>query len=156
MHNDAGGRAGGRLGGQPLSVLSQPRCVAHHRAERTSLRHTGILLGKAALAALCETKGPLAGITATMTFVPYSWDQPSSLASALDDWNIRGEYVLASSEGALFEYGSDRPVIASLLLLREAGAIPTPADLVVAEGAFRHDAAGQAQCRRRCRERPDG
>lgn len=102
----------------------------------------GILLGKAALAALCETKGPLAGIAATMTFVPYSWDQPSSLASALHDWNIRGEYVLASSEGALFEYGSDRAVIANLSLLREAGAIP------IAGSVIRDDATGQAMVAR--------
>ncbi|WP_416799054.1 hypothetical protein [Ciceribacter azotifigens] len=106
------------------------------------IEDTGILLGKAVLAALCETKGPLVGIAATMTFVPYSWDQPSSLASALHDRKIGGEYVLASSEGALFEYGSDRAVIANLSLLREAGAIP------IAGSVIRDDATGQAMAAR--------
>ncbi|MFS8037363.1 hypothetical protein ACI7BZ_10440 [Xanthobacter sp. AM11] len=106
------------------------------------IEDTGIPLGKAVLAALCETKGPLAGIAATMTFVPYSWDQPSSLASALHDRMIGGEYVLASSEGALFEYGSDRAVIANLSLLREAGAIP------IAGSVIRDDATGQAMAAR--------
>lgn len=102
----------------------------------------GILLGRAALAALCEPKGPLAGVAASMTFVPYSWDRPSSLASALHDRKMGGEFVLASSEGALFEYGSDKAIINNLELLREAGAIP------IAGSVIRDDATGQAMVAR--------
>lgn len=98
----------------------------------------GFLLGRAALAALCEPRGPLAGVNASMTFVPYSWERPLCLASALNDREMRGEFVLASSEGALFEYGSDTAIITNLEILRDGGQIP------IAGSVIRDDATGHA------------
>ena len=57
--------------------------------------------------------------------------------------------VAASSEGALFEYGSDEEISANLHVLREG----TPANTIIAGSLTRADATGQLlnlRAARRC------
>jgi hypothetical protein len=102
----------------------------------------GSELGAAALASLRSPGGTLAGTDIDLRFAPYSWSQPEMISSILaDDLNER-PFTLVSSEGALFEYGSDREVVSNLKFLREAGNFP------VAGSAIRDDAAGEAMVAR--------
>jgi len=96
----------------------------------------------AALRALQAPDGCLAGVSASITFYPYSWMEPDSFKTRLQGWAAEGGFMLASSEGALFEYGSDEVILSNLRLLREAGSVP------VAGSVIRDDAAGQAMVER--------
>lgn len=102
----------------------------------------GSELGAAALASLRSPGGTLAGTDIDLRFAPYSWSQPEMISSILaDDLNER-PFTLVSSEGALFEYGSDSEVVSNLKFLREVGNFP------VAGSAIRDDAAGEAMVAR--------
>jgi hypothetical protein len=78
----------------------------------------------------------------------YDWNEPTPLAWLVRDLTSAGGLIAASSEGALFEYGSDAAIVANLRALRGsaadtrlvAGSV-TPADDVrrrmIAETGFR-------------------
>lgn len=74
--------------------------------------------GARALAALRADGGPLAGLEADFRHVEGRWDDPASLQAAFEAIG-RDALVAASSEGGLFEYGSDAAIAAVLLSLRE-------------------------------------
>ena len=81
----------------------------------------GAFFGANALAALQAERGPLAGLEIAMRHHDYDWNQPAALASLVDKRIAAGAVIAASSEGALFEYGSDQAIVANLQALR-AGA----------------------------------
>ena len=81
----------------------------------------GAFFGANALAALQAERGPLAGLEIAMRHHDYDWNQPAALASLVDKRIAAGGVIAASSEGALFEYGSDQAIVANLQALR-AGA----------------------------------
>jgi hypothetical protein len=82
----------------------------------------GAFFGANALAALQTQGRPLAGLSITMRHQAYDWDKPSVLERLLAERKSAGAIVVATSEGALFEYGSDQAIIANLAALRRGGA----------------------------------
>jgi hypothetical protein len=82
----------------------------------------GPLFGRNALAALVADGGPLAGLDARFNHLSYDWNVPASLEALLRELNAAGAIVAASSEGGLFEYGSDAAIVANLAALRGGGA----------------------------------
>ncbi len=81
----------------------------------------GVFFGANALAALKAEKGPLAGLDVSMRHHDYDWDEPAALESLIEELLSAGAVIVASTEGALFEYGSDQAIVANLDALRANG-----------------------------------
>jgi len=75
--------------------------------------------GNSALAALSTAGGPLSGIRAVFRHIPYDWSQTQDLQKVLREAEAEGAVIICSSEGGLFEYGSDEEIQANLRVLRE-------------------------------------
>ncbi|AMN42225.1 hypothetical protein [Rhodoplanes sp. Z2-YC6860] len=79
----------------------------------------GPSFGANALVALQAPGAPLHGLDIAFTHRPYDWNDTAALRSLLED--MRGAVVAASSEGGLFEYGSDDAIVTNLTSLRQGG-----------------------------------
>lgn len=79
----------------------------------------GPAFGANALKALQADGAPLHGLDITFTHRTYDWGDTAALRSHLA--GLRGAITAASSEGGLFEYGSDDAIVANLAALREGG-----------------------------------
>lgn len=77
----------------------------------------GPAFGARALAALQQPGAPLADLSVEFRHLPYDWGDVSGLQPALDAARAAGALTIASSEGGLFEYGSDRDIVANLRAL---------------------------------------
>jgi len=75
------------------------------------------LFGANALAALRAGDGPLTGLDIRLVHTRYSWDDTAPLDRLLGEIQAAPAIIAASSEGALFEYGSDDAVIGNLRVL---------------------------------------
>jgi hypothetical protein len=82
----------------------------------------GPFFGRNALDALVANGGPLSGLDARFDHRSYDWNAPASLEALLRELNGAGAIVAASSEGGLFEYGSDGAIVANIAALRGGGA----------------------------------
>src|SRR5262249_47183539 len=112
----------------------------------------GPAFGARAVGVLTRAGAPLSGIEIEFRHFPYDWRKPRALEPALAGLDAARARCGFSSEGGLFEYGSDDEISANLAALR-AG---TPADAVVAGSVTRDDepariaqAAGHAATRMR-------
>ncbi len=76
----------------------------------------GPFFGNNALAALTAEGAPLTGLDIAFKHRHYDWNAPAMLETLLRECD--GAIVGASSEGGLFEYGSDDAIIANLKALR--------------------------------------
>ena len=74
----------------------------------------GPAFGARAVQVLCAPGAPLHGVNVVLRHMAYDWNDPSALAKALGD---RGTVMVGSSEGGLFEYGSDEAIISNLQCL---------------------------------------
>lgn len=104
---------------------------------------SGPAFGARALDALSVSPGPLQGLDAALRHLPYEWSHAErDLPPILDDLGLRAQDALCaiSSEGGLFEYGSDAEIVANLTALR-AG---TPADALIVGSVTRRGEASQA------------
>lgn len=82
----------------------------------------GPAFGARALSALKQAGAPLAGIDASFEHVPYDWSRvDSGLTGVLRAAERDNAMVAASSEGGLFEYGSDDDISSNLRALAGAG-----------------------------------
>jgi hypothetical protein len=81
----------------------------------------GPAFGGRALAALQEAAAPLHGLSVRFEHRPYDWRDPSGLADTLRLANASRAVVAVSSEGGLFEYGTDRDVVENLRVLGGGG-----------------------------------
>ena len=81
----------------------------------------GPRFGAAALAGLSAQGQPLAGFDIAFSHEQYDWNAPALLANLLGQAASQGAIVAASSEGALFEYGSDDAIAANLRALHNSG-----------------------------------
>jgi hypothetical protein len=61
---------------------------------------------------------PLEGLDIDMRCHDYDWDQPPLLKCLVERLTSAGAIIAPSSEGALFEYGSDQAIVANLQALR--------------------------------------
>jgi hypothetical protein len=84
--------------------------------------HDGPCFGANALAALAAPGRPLHGRDIAWHHALYDWNATAPLAALVRTLVTAGAIVAASSEGALFEYGSDDAVVANLAALRAGGA----------------------------------
>jgi hypothetical protein len=82
----------------------------------------GAFFGANALAALQAHAGPLAGLDIVMRHHDYDWNQLSLLAALVEKLAAAGAILAASSEGALFEYGSDQAIVGNLRALHAKAA----------------------------------
>lgn len=78
--------------------------------------------GAAALAALSAEGQPLAGLDIAFTHQSFDWNAPAPLADILGRAAAQGAIIAASSEGGLFEYGSDDAIVANFKALHDGGA----------------------------------
>jgi hypothetical protein len=81
----------------------------------------GAFFGANALEALKTGGGPLAKLDIAMQHHDYDWNQPAVLADLVGMLASAGAVIAASSEGALFEYGSDEAIVANLKALHAGG-----------------------------------
>jgi hypothetical protein len=81
----------------------------------------GPFFGANALAALKQEGRPLHGRDVAWAHRGYDWNEPAALAQLVRDLTSAGGLIAASSEGALFEYGSDAAIIGNLTALRRSG-----------------------------------
>ena len=95
--------------------------------------------GARALAALSTKGAPLCRVDVRLRHVPYDWKHPSGLEGVLGEARDHGALALASSEGGLFDYGSDDEIVSNLATLR-AG---TQGGVTVVGSTTRADAAAQ-------------
>lgn len=82
----------------------------------------GAFFGANALAAMKSEGQPLAGLDVTFDHRPYDWNQPEPMKRLVGELNASGAVIAVSSEGGLFEYGSDDAIVDNLKALR-AGAV---------------------------------
>lgn len=92
------------------------------------LDHQGPSFGARALETLCNTEAPLCGLKIRHQHLNYDWSQTERLPEILTTLRASESACAISSEGGLFEYGSDEEIIANLKQLH-AG---TPDDAFIA------------------------
>lgn len=78
----------------------------------------GAFFGRNALRAMQAEGRPLAGYDIGFDHRTYNWDDTALLGDLLAGLAAEGAIVAASSEGGLFEYGSDDAIVANLRALR--------------------------------------
>ena len=120
MLNIAGGPAMDSLNALLLLRRDHPRLLDDRpvHVHVLDLDAAGAGFGERALAALRAEGGPLRGTRATFTHHRYDWADSQSLASLAGGLDLRDGVVACSSEGGLFEYGTDEVVAANLEALR--------------------------------------
>jgi hypothetical protein len=117
--NIAGGPAVDSLNALIVLRHEQPALVTDRRIVLRVLDADvdGPAFGARALAALQEPGAPLAGLDITFEHTLYDWRNVSTLSAALAAASNEGALVVVSSEGGLFEYGSDQDILANLRAL---------------------------------------
>jgi hypothetical protein len=98
--------------------------------------------GAAALAALSADGQPLAGIGISFAHENYDWNAPALLEDLVRRAAAQGAVIAASSEGALFEYGSDDAIVANLRALHDNGANVVVGSVTGADPLRRQSIAG--------------
>lgn len=71
------------------------------------------------MSALAQEAGPLPGLHVTFRHVRYDWCRPDDLRPPLNEARTTRALIVCSSEGGLFEYGSDDEIQSNLRVLRE-------------------------------------
>jgi hypothetical protein len=105
----------------------------------STIRTDGAFVGANALTALKAEGGPLQGLDAVFTHRSYNWNEPVVLAELMRELASQGALIAASSEGALFEYGSDDAIISNLKALKAGGS----GAIAVAGSVTKDDAIGR-------------
>ncbi|MET0594809.1 MAG: hypothetical protein ABW133_19060 [Polyangiaceae bacterium] len=85
------------------------------------LDHEGPAFGARALAALRGDGGPLRDLDVHFRHVAYDWREPERLRALLADSGAKEAVLAVSSEGGLFEYGSDDEIADNLRSIRDLG-----------------------------------
>ncbi len=100
----------------------------------------GAAFGARAVAALSEPGAPLGGLDITFRYLSYEWSDASRLGMAMEGLNARDAACGISSEGGLFEYGSDEEIVANLGAMYEQ----TAGDAIVVGSVTRDGAPVRA------------
>jgi hypothetical protein len=118
--NIAGGPAVDTLNALILLTRQSPGILARRSVTITVLDidDTGPAFGQAALESLAAEGQPLQPFPIRFRHVPYDWSRPETLEHVLQEAQMRRALVICSSEGGLFEYGSDEEISANLAMLR--------------------------------------
>jgi len=117
--NIAGGPAADSLNTLIVLQREQPALLAGRRIALKVLDADidGPAFGARALAALQAPAAPLAGLHITFEHIRYDWRDTAVLVNAVAAAGREGAWVVASSEGGLFEYGSDQDIVSNLQAL---------------------------------------
>lgn len=81
----------------------------------------GPTFGARALAALQAADAPLHDVRASFRAVSYDWTRPDDLALVLAAARAGNAVIAGSSEGGLFEYGTEDAIVANLQALHRGG-----------------------------------
>lgn len=100
----------------PALLLSRPIAI-----DVLDANADPVFFGANALAALKARGGPLDGLDIVLRHHAYDWDHTAALESLMSSLKATGAIIAASSEGALFEYGSDEAIIANLRAMCAGG-----------------------------------
>jgi hypothetical protein len=120
--NIGGGPAMDSINALILLRLARPELLSRPlRIEVLDSSQDGAFFGANALAALRAPGGPLEGLDILMQHHDYDWNDPSLLEALVGKLAEAGTILAASSEGALFEYGSDQAIVGNLRALHAHG-----------------------------------
>jgi hypothetical protein len=89
--------------------------------------------GARAVAALGAAGAPLNGLEISFLYFQYDWAAADGLRQSLEDLRAHDAVCAVSSEGGLFDYGSDEEIVANLAALRQA----TASDAILAGSVTR-------------------
>lgn len=120
--NIAGGPAMDSLNALLMLAREQPQLLAGRRITLLVLDgdQQGPAFGARALAALQKSSAPLAGLDITFQHADYDWTRAADLAALLQAAHSAEALLAFSSEGGLFEYGSDDAIVSNLTALPRA------------------------------------
>jgi hypothetical protein len=139
--NIGGGAGADSWNALMLLQTAQPELVANRPAAIVVLDvdAVGPTFGERAVESLRTAGGPFSGMAVRFEHVPYDWSDASRLRANIA--SLPADAVCAvSSEGALFEYGTDQQIVENLRELRLA----TPAAATVVGTVTRDSAATRA------------
>src|SRR5215475_4256111 len=129
-----------------LIMLARTRATLLHRPIAIHVfdaQQDGPIFGARALVALTAPGGPLHGLEVQFQHHVYDWNDTAPLARLLAGLAAGDGIVAASSEGGLFEYGSDDAIVANLTALARAG-VPIVAGSVTSSSKLRKRMIAQA------------
>lgn len=135
--NIAGGPAMDSLNALLLLHREHPSALSGRRVVIDVLDRDieGPTFGARALRAMQEPGAPLAGLDVSFRHTRYDWTAVAPLEDVLRSARAEHAWMVGSSEGGLFEYGSDDEILKNLAALR-AG---TPRGFVFAGSVTRAD-----------------
>jgi hypothetical protein len=132
-----------------LIVLARSHAKLVHRPIAIHVfdaQQDGPAFGARALLALAAPGGPLDGFEVEFQHHAYDWNDTAPLARLLASLAARGAVIAASSEGGLFEYGTDDAIVANLTALACAG-VPIVAGSVTSSSEARRRMIAQTRFR---------
>ena len=132
-----------------LIMLARAHAALLHRAIAIHVfdaQQDGPTFGARALLALTAPGGPLHGLKIEFQHHAYDWNDTAPLARLLAGLTARGGIIAASSEGGLFEYGTDDAVVANLTALARAN-VPIVAGSVTSSSDVRKRMIAQTRFR---------
>src|SRR5262249_17596493 len=106
----------------------------------------GPTFGARALLALAAPGEPLHGLEIQFQHPAYDWTDTAPPARLLPGHAASGAIIAASSEGGLFEYGTDDAVVTNLTALAQAG-VPIVAGSVTSSSEERRQMIAQTRLR---------
>ncbi|HXJ90960.1 MAG TPA: hypothetical protein VMS18_29400 [Candidatus Binatia bacterium] len=123
--NIAGGPAIDSLNALILLSQESPSALAARKftIEVLDLDDAGPKFGEAALKTLLQDGGPLDHLSCTFRHIRYDWAKADGLQSLLRDLRSSNALAICSSEGGLFEYGSDQEILSNLRALRQSESV---------------------------------
>ena len=118
--NIAGGPAADSMNALLLLNKQSPGILAGHEITIDVLDRdeTGPEFGRASLAAVCSHGRTLSKVRAVFRHISYDWSEAQNLKQILTATEATNALIVCSSEGGLFEYGSDQEIEANLRVLR--------------------------------------
>jgi hypothetical protein len=132
-----------------LIILARVHATLIHRPIAIHVfdaHEDGPTFGARALLALSAPEGPLQGLKVQFQQHPYDWNDTAPLARLASGLAARGAIIAASSEGGLFEYGTDDAIIANLTALARAD-VPIVSGSVTSSSEVRQRLIAQTKFR---------
>lgn len=117
----AGGPAMDAVNAVILLARSSPDWLGPVRIVVLDPDETGPAFGAAALRELSKPGHPLHALDVSMQRVSYDWNDTARLDELVAGSIASGALIIASSEGGLFEYGSDEAIVRNLTSLHAGG-----------------------------------
>jgi hypothetical protein len=145
--NIAGGPALDSVNALIMLARAQPTLIDRPIAIHVfDAQQDGPTFGARALRALTAPEGPLHGREVQFQHHAYDWNDTAPLARLLAEFAAHGAIIAASSEGGLFEYGTDDAIVANLTALARAR-VPIVAGSVTSAGEMRRRMIAQTRFR---------